>query len=63
MKDSDLDELFKECCLELGIEWADEPGPAVINGEKATDYFKNHTIFPNTEGYALVLEYPGEEEC
>lgn len=45
MKNSDLNALLKECCLELGIEWVDEPGPAVIDGQKADEYFKDHTIF------------------
>ena len=47
MKNSDLNALLKECCLELGIEWVDEPGPAVIDGQKADEYFKDHTIFPD----------------
>lgn len=46
MKNSNLTTLLKECCLELGIEWVDEPGPAVIDGKKADEYFKDHTIFP-----------------
>lgn len=58
MKNSDLNALLKECCLELGIEWVDEPGPAVIDGQKADEYFKDHTIFPDTKDIALVLEYP-----
>lgn len=58
MKNSDLNALLKERCLELGIEWADEPGPAVIDGQKADEYFKEHNIFPETKDIALVLEYP-----
>lgn len=57
MKNSDLNALLKEHCLELGIEWADGPGPAVIDGQKADEYFKDHTIFPDTKDIALVLEH------
>lgn len=40
MKNSDLNALLKECCLELGIEWVDEPGPAVIDGQRQTSISK-----------------------
>ena len=54
MKNQDLDALFKECCLELGIEWVDESGPSVICGQRA--------VFPQQEVYSITLDYPEKVE-
>ncbi|MGM9517295.1 hypothetical protein [Acidaminococcus timonensis] len=62
MKNQDLDALFKECCLELGIEWVDESGPSVICGQRADLYFQNHTVFPQQEVYSITLDYPEKVE-
>ena len=60
MKNSNLTALLKECCLELGIEWVDEPGPAVIDGKKQTSILKIILFFPsiltiNDFSYKILL--------
>ena len=43
-----LDELLKQCYMEIGIKWADNPGVSLIEGVPAADYLKKHDIFPSS---------------
>ena len=43
----DSDELLlKKVCEEMGLPWNDTPGELLISGQTASEYFKDHTIFP-----------------
>lgn len=47
--------LLKKVLIEMGKQWDDTPGPILIEGVTAEEYFKNHAIFSEEKCVQQVL--------